>query len=97
MANTAWFTANSMANELINERCPGCGALIAMVGLRHRCSGRILQTAKAEQVVTQTVTPTSAKSGLTTTYQYRTPEDRRAYMAEYMRGYRARKKEKVAS
>jgi hypothetical protein len=40
------FNEESMTNN--QERCPGCGGLIAIIGTRHRCSGVLLGKAHDE-------------------------------------------------
>jgi hypothetical protein len=86
---------------MANEKCPDCGALIALVGIAHNCAPRaVIMTDPvtfngAKDVLTKNMTGhVDEKTGVlsiqvpkseTSTYRYRTPEKRRAYMRDYMR------------
>jgi hypothetical protein len=72
--------AMNMDNELANERCAGCGALLSFVGRVHRCSGQAVEA------------PQRTERGIGT-YRYRDPEKRRTYMRDLMRRKRAETKE----
>lgn len=59
---------------MANERCAGCGGVLAIIGRVHRCSGHLLKAAKVEAI-----TPPSS------TYRYRDTAQRRAYMRGLMK------------
>jgi hypothetical protein len=69
---------------MLSESCPRCGANLALVGRAHRCVPARPRDSLAEGMANVSQ-PKSA------TYRYRDPDARRAYMADYMRSYRARK------
>ena len=71
-----------MANTMANDRCADCGAVYALVGLRHRCVARTVE-AVSERVP-------SRIDGEGSTYRYRDAERRRVYMRDYMKRRRAR-------
>lgn len=73
------------------ERCAKCGAVIALVGLRHNCAPRTEASVVVLPVVRFEPSPESG------TYRHREPETRRAYMRAYMREWRARKKSSGAA
>ena len=89
-------------NEVANAgRCLGCGGLYALIGSRHLCKGSSDMPSHTA-VKADGAKKSEADKGLvvsnislgTSTYRYRDQAKRSAYQREYMRGWRARKKEK---
>ncbi len=80
-------------NDMTNDRCPGCGALYALVGHRHRCAGSSSSPQKGVTVPVEKVPKKIKKPKKEVAvskrgppaYKYRDPDKWRAYMREYMR------------
>ena len=89
---------------MANERCSGCGALIALVGRAHRCvqksggtvEARVLDVASRHSIEALPAATVDAVQKLGTpsspdsTYRYRNADERRAYMRDYMKRKRAK-------
>jgi len=87
-----------VANDVANERCAQCGALLAMVGRSHRCiatTARGVGTPAGKAGGEACRAPTTElgagkiRDAASGTYRYRNVEQRRAYMRDLMRRRRA--------
>lgn len=83
------------------EICPKCQKNIALVGRRHQCqsvsenspaSRPQPRATKTRSSAPSQPSPSTLSAPQTTTYEYRDPEKRRAYMREYAKKRRALKR-----
>jgi len=81
-----------VANDLDNERCVVCGALLRMVGRSHRCNPPPLKRVSSvpPKLTKPSELPKLTEPGaVSNTYRYRNVELRRTYMRDLMRRRRA--------
>ena len=79
-----------MTNTLTN--CPECGVSYAMVGRVHRCVPKTAASCLGVSSSGERGPDLEAGLARGSTYRHRDPDKWRAYMKDYMRGYRARRK-----
>lgn len=79
-------------------RCAQCGALIAMVGLRHRCVAVARPEPSPVRAERKPQRPSREGEGGTRVQRWRAAhrDQYRAYMRDYMLAYRARKRAKAS-
>jgi hypothetical protein len=86
--------------RMIRLRCRDCGVVYA-ASSDHICLVRPAVARSglvpAAETVTQRIASGEKAAGASTTYKYRDPERRRAYLREYMRGWRAKRSRERAA
>ncbi len=99
-----WLTLPDMANTDMANICRGCGKNMDLVGRSHLCApvARVASTPQRQaEVPTADATRSAGKApkaprkaserSKKATYQYRDPQERKAYMKAYMAKRRERK------